>query len=176
MTTDNSVNKIPIAGVLAILAQGPHPLVASTWRTYVSRGTAPSPCSYIGVTPMWDAAVVQQWADQREEDLALAAGELPSRHTSILNARLNLSDNAFRERAKHLIHEVEMYAVAASTPIQRAELVLELTRAVYDAVKTHHPQDEGLDGRDGPERRSLGKIVDAAYDHHDRMRGISPNI
>lgn len=77
MDTSGSVNKIPIAGVLAILAQGAHPLAASTWRTYVSRGTAPQPASHIGVTPMWDAAVVQQWADQREEDLAAAAGVLP---------------------------------------------------------------------------------------------------
>lgn len=77
MSTTDSMNKIPIAGVLAILAQGRHPLAASTWRTYVSRGTAPQPISHIGVTPMWDAAAVQQWADQREENLAAAAGTLP---------------------------------------------------------------------------------------------------
>lgn len=31
------------------------------------------------------------------------------------------------------------------------------------------PEGEGLDGRDGPERRSMGHIVDAAENHYFNM-------
>ncbi|PNN15919.1 hypothetical protein AL526_004580, partial [Citrobacter koseri] len=36
-------------------------------------------------------------------------------------------------------------------------------------VKMERPEGEGLDGRDGPERRSMGKIVDAAENHYFNM-------
>lgn len=54
-------------------------------------------------------------------------------------------------------------------PIARAELTRFLVKTVYDFVKFNRPEGEGLDGRDGPERRSLADIVDAAEDHFSAM-------
>lgn len=47
----------------------------------------------------------------------------------------------------------------------RALLVADLVRGVYDAVKFDAPEGGGLDGRDGPERRGLGRLSDAAMNH-----------
>lgn len=62
-------------------------------------------------------------------------------------------------------------AVTASlqdtTPDQRALFVEELNRAIYDHIKYHAPGGEGLDGRDSPERRSMGSVLDRAINHHD---------
>lgn len=54
-------------------------------------------------------------------------------------------------------------------PKFRAELVENLVRTVYNFVKTERPEGEGLDGRDGPERRGLAEVVDAAIDHKFNM-------
>ena len=54
-------------------------------------------------------------------------------------------------------------------PKFRAELVENLVRTVYDFVKKERPEGEGLDGRDGPERRGLAEVVDAAIDHKFNM-------
>lgn len=56
-------------------------------------------------------------------------------------------------------------ALAVSTPDDRAELAEEISQAIYDWTKFEEPGGEGLDGRDGPERRSLGKWLDVAKDH-----------
>lgn len=66
-------------------------------------------------------------------------------------------------------------ALPDSTPQQRAQLLEEISFAVYDHVKFHAPEGEGLDGRDGPERRSLGLVVDRAREHADAFsRGRTP--
>ncbi|EBG3215788.1 hypothetical protein FIS27_17870 [Salmonella enterica subsp. enterica] len=39
-----------------------------------------------------------------------------------------------------------------------------LLSKIYDFVKFNRPEGEGLDGRDGPERQSLAKVVDAVED------------
>lgn len=44
----------------------------------------------------------------------------------------------------------------------RAQLVLEMNRAVYDWVKFREPEGAGMDGRDGPERDALAAVGDAA--------------
>ncbi|WP_308341886.1 hypothetical protein [Serratia marcescens] len=54
-------------------------------------------------------------------------------------------------------------------PIARAELTRFLVKTIYNFVKMERPEGEGLDGRDGPERRSMGKIVDAAENHYFDM-------
>lgn len=54
-------------------------------------------------------------------------------------------------------------------PIARADLLRNFVKDVYDFVKKNRPEGEGLDGKDGPERRSLGKILDEAEDHYYRM-------
>lgn len=55
------------------------------------------------------------------------------------------------------------------SPEARAELLRDLIRDVYDFVKFDRPEGGGLDGRNGPERESLGLIVDAAEDHYFNM-------
>lgn len=52
---------------------------------------------------------------------------------------------------------------------QRARLVEDVVRAVYDYVKLHDPEGEGLDGRNGPERRGLGQLVDQVTAHRLAM-------
>lgn len=56
-------------------------------------------------------------------------------------------------------------ALPGSSPAQRAALLVELTRAVYDYVKFREPEGGGLDGREGFERAGLGRVVDAAEYH-----------
>lgn len=64
-------------------------------------------------------------------------------------------------------HGAEMRSIAARlTPDRRADLLLEVTQGIYNAVKLDNPEGGGLDGRDGPERMSLAAVVDAAQDHH----------
>lgn len=52
---------------------------------------------------------------------------------------------------------------------QRAQLLLGVVDAVYAAVKYDNPEGGGHDGRDGPERRSLGTVLDAAHNHLTRQ-------
>jgi hypothetical protein len=56
-----------------------------------------------------------------------------------------------------------------TTPLERAGVLEELTRAVYDHVKYSSPEGGGLDGADGPERRALARVVDAAAEHYGRL-------
>jgi len=58
-------------------------------------------------------------------------------------------------------------ALNGSTSEQRAEILLQVVRATYEHVKFHDPEGFGLDGRDGPERLSLGGIVDLALKHSE---------
>lgn len=55
------------------------------------------------------------------------------------------------------------------SPVKRADLARNLVKEIYDFVKFHRPEGEGLDGRDGPERQSLANIVDAAENHYYQM-------
>lgn len=50
-------------------------------------------------------------------------------------------------------------------PEFRAKLTEDLVRVVYYFVKHERPGGEGLDGKDGFERRGLAKVVDAAVDY-----------
>ncbi|EDV0264107.1 hypothetical protein YM80_004817 [Salmonella enterica subsp. salamae] len=58
---------------------------------------------------------------------------------------------------------------ANDNPVARAELTRSLVKTIYDFVKFNRPEGEGLDGRDGPERQSLAKVLDAAEDHYIEM-------
>jgi len=51
------------------------------------------------------------------------------------------------------------------TAKERADLLVEVIQVVYDDVKFRHPEGEGLDGRDGPQRAGIGVILDAAKDY-----------
>lgn len=55
------------------------------------------------------------------------------------------------------------------SPLARAELARVLVRKIYDFVKFERPGGEGLDGRDGAERQSLAKIVDATECHYTKQ-------
>lgn len=68
-----------------------------------------------------------------------------------------------------IILEQKLNSVENDTPVERAEVARFLIKTVYNFVKMNRPEGEGLDGRDGPERRSMGKIVDAAENHYFNM-------
>ena len=59
------------------------------------------------------------------------------------------------------------------TAKERADLLVEVIQTVYDDVKFRHPEGEGLDGRDGPQRRGIGVILDAAKDYQVEAWGMS---
>ncbi|GMA42427.1 hypothetical protein [Mobilicoccus caccae] len=63
-------------------------------------------------------------------------------------------------------------AMQDSTELTRAELIEETVRVVVAWTKNPDgaPGGEGLDGYDGPERRSLGGVTTEAIRHHDEMR------
>ncbi|WP_261641001.1 hypothetical protein [Erwinia mallotivora] len=47
----------------------------------------------------------------------------------------------------------------------RAELIEYCVETIYKFVKFERPEGEGLDGRDGPERQAIAKLVDAAKNY-----------
>lgn len=57
-------------------------------------------------------------------------------------------------------------------PIARADLLRNFIRDIYQFVKFNRPEGEGLDGRDGLERKSIGKILDESEEHYYRMISI----
>jgi hypothetical protein len=59
--------------------------------------------------------------------------------------------------------------VNSDSSVARAEIARFLVKIVYDFVKFNRSEGEGLDGRDGAERRSLAKVVDAAENHYSAM-------
>ncbi|MGW5165430.1 hypothetical protein ACWEOD_10130 [Micrococcus luteus] len=65
----------------------------------------------------------------------------------------------------------QMRALAAqSTEIETAEGLREVIHELYDMTKFDRPGGEGLDGKDGPERRGIGYILDMAEDYYVRTR------
>lgn len=50
----------------------------------------------------------------------------------------------------------------APNAASRAQILYDIIRVAYDRTKFVEAEDEGLDGRDGPERQALGEVVDAA--------------
>ncbi len=70
-----------------------------------------------------------------------------------------------------LRQELENAMRQAGTPQQRAELVEEVVRELYEYVKaTVTTRDPSLDVTDSRERTSLGKVLDAAITHADTGR------
>ena len=51
------------------------------------------------------------------------------------------------------------------TAKERANLLVEVAQLIYDDVKFRHPEGEGLDGRDGPQRAGIGVVLGAAKDY-----------
>lgn len=51
----------------------------------------------------------------------------------------------------------------------RAQLATLLVEEIYKFVKFNRPEGEGFDGKDGPERRGLGEIVEAAMNHEHEV-------
>ena len=52
----------------------------------------------------------------------------------------------------------------------RAVVLEQIAQAFYDHAKFRAPGGEGLDGHDGPERRAVGIVRDAALDWTDALR------
>jgi hypothetical protein len=63
------------------------------------------------------------------------------------------------------VHAVRVELSTLHTVQERATFLKELTYLFYDHSKFRVPGGEGMDGMDGPERRSLGKVVAAVEDH-----------
>ncbi|QMV54063.1 hypothetical protein [Ewingella americana] len=55
------------------------------------------------------------------------------------------------------------------TAVARADITRSLVKQVYDFVKFNRPEGQGLDGMTGPERESLGQVLDAAENHYFAM-------
>ena len=64
-------------------------------------------------------------------------------------------------------------AAAGMNGRERSVLLREIVRAVYDAVKFNNPEGGGLDGRDGPERDGIGRVVEATEDHYNTTLQLS---
>ena len=62
-------------------------------------------------------------------------------------------------------------ALQNTTPRQRADLLDALVQAVYDHVKFEAQGGGGLDGRDGPEREALAKVLKESRSHQIVMQG-----
>ncbi len=64
------------------------------------------------------------------------------------------------------IHDEVLTAVRRTAdelgPDDRARFMRDVVREVYDSEKETGPGGDGLDGRDGPHRRLLGSVTDAA--------------
>ncbi len=54
---------------------------------------------------------------------------------------------------------------ALSTPQERADYLKQLAYLFYDHTKFRALGGEGGDGRDGPERRSVGLVINAVEEH-----------
>lgn len=72
----------------------------------------------------------------------------------------------------------ELFTVAGEIPraeLDRAELLEDLVRVVYDHIKEWVPGD-GPDGKDSEERMAAGGVLAAAVSHADwaRARAIRP--
>ncbi|WP_118809146.1 hypothetical protein [Haemophilus haemolyticus] len=53
--------------------------------------------------------------------------------------------------------------------LKRAELIRYIMRdCIYDFVKHERPEGLGLDGKNGPERQDLAKIVDIAENYYHK--------
>lgn len=83
-----------------------------------------------------------------------------------LEKRQTASDNAELRRL------IEAQLHLAKTPQERAAILEELTRAVYDHIKTWVVGGEGLDNRDGPERRAAAKCLDTALNYSAVAAGL----
>lgn len=59
---------------------------------------------------------------------------------------------------------------AQSTELETAAGLRELLNQVYNLTKFDRPGGEGLDGKDGPERRGIGYMLDMAEDYYVRTR------
>lgn len=73
-----------------------------------------------------------------------------------------------------LIHQIKQWLAdpANNDKRARAALLEQIVREFYNYVKFEQPEGEGLDLRDGPERQSLAKVLDAAIDHSYRMQQL----
>lgn len=59
------------------------------------------------------------------------------------------------------------------TAVARADITRSLVKQIYDFVKFNRPEGQGLDGMTGPERESLGQVLDAAENHYFAMLELS---
>lgn len=76
-----------------------------------------------------------------------------------------MSTNPARDQWAELARQARALAVATGTEAT-AEGLREVIHEVYSVTKFDRPGGEGPDGLDGPERRGIGAIMDAAEGHY----------
>lgn len=76
---------------------------------------------------------------------------------------------------KHEIIDNILQDSTQDSPLARAEITRSLVKQIYDFVKFNRPEGEGFDGMTGPERESLGEILEAAENHYFNMLKHSHN-
>ncbi|RBO83165.1 hypothetical protein DE149_1219 [Micrococcus sp. KT16] len=78
-----------------------------------------------------------------------------------------MSTNSTAQQWDELARRARALAVE-STELETAAGLREVIHQVYEMTKFDRPGGEGLDGKDGPERRGIGYIRDMAEDYHVR--------
>lgn len=62
----------------------------------------------------------------------------------------------------------DQYKAQYFTPSHIAHLMAAVT--LYDFSKFERPGGAGIDGRNGPERQGLARVLEAAIEHYDKMK------
>ena len=64
--------------------------------------------------------------------------------------------------------DIRAYAATLNAK-ERAQYLDEVITAIYDSVKVDNPEGDGLDGRWGPQREGIGKVLDKAKDWEEEV-------
>ncbi|MGP5700888.1 hypothetical protein ACTXPA_18475 [Glutamicibacter arilaitensis] len=86
----------------------------------------------------------------------------------------NLGNEMANLNTTHINQQQLRGELASLTPSERADLLQETVNTFYDGAKFDYPGGEGLDGKDGPERRGIGEVLNAAVDYADDARATGP--
>lgn len=103
-----------------------------------------------------------------------AARELERLRRRAFLARVGDVENLDRDLQRQVLESVQTFLAAAPERprmLARAQLLQEVVLAFYDYTKFNEVGGEGLDGNDGPERRAIGQVSDAARSWASELLG-----
>lgn len=103
--------------------------------------------------------------DQHPSNDDDAADELQRLRRQAFRTRIGDVDEDDRQLQQQLLREVRTFlTIAPHRPrmLARAQLLQDIVLAFYDHAKFNEYGGEGRDGMDGPERRAIGQVSDAA--------------